>query len=123
MFAFARHGRSESRKVSPQQQHSTSQYSIFIDSSTRKRKLLDKSIPNVILQNPEFAQDSQMYQDLLEMERKLDWTMMRKRVEVQDALGRIPSVRSFSVIYIPTFILHGNVYSMLLPSFPRQRAH
>jgi hypothetical protein len=33
-----------------------------------------------------------MYQDLLEMERKLDWTMTRKRVEVQDALGRIPTV-------------------------------
>ncbi|KAF8809814.1 SWI/SNF complex 60 kDa subunit [Phlegmacium glaucopus] len=59
--------------------------------SAKKRKLLDKSIPNVILQDPEFAQDSQMYQDLLEMERKLDWTMMRKRVEVQDALGRTPS--------------------------------
>jgi SWI/SNF-related matrix-associated actin-dependent regulator of chromatin subfamily D len=55
-----------------------------------------------------------MYQDLLEMERKLDWTMMRKRVEVQDALGRIPSVRFFFVICIPTFILYGNVYSMLL---------
>ncbi|CAA7262676.1 unnamed protein product [Cyclocybe aegerita] len=57
----------------------------------KKRKLLDKSIPNVILQNPEFAQDSKMYQDLLEMERKLDWTMMRKRAEVQDALGRTPT--------------------------------
>lgn len=33
-----------------------------------------------------------MYQDLLEMERKLDWTMTRKRVEVQDALGRTPTV-------------------------------
>ncbi|KAF9463399.1 SWI/SNF complex protein [Collybia nuda] len=32
-----------------------------------------------------------MYQDLLEMERKLDWTMTRKRVEVQDALARIPT--------------------------------
>ena len=64
-----------------------------------------------------------MYQDLLEMERKLDWTMMRKRVEVQDALGRIPSVRFFSVIYILTFILYGNVYAMLLPSSPRRRAH
>ncbi|KDR73958.1 hypothetical protein GALMADRAFT_250674 [Galerina marginata CBS 339.88] len=59
--------------------------------SIKKRKLLDKSIPNVILQNPEFAQDSRMYQDLLEMERKLDWTMTRKRMEVQDALGRTPT--------------------------------
>jgi len=37
-----------------------------------------------------------MYQDLLEMERKLDWTMTRKRVEVQDALARTPTVISFS---------------------------
>jgi hypothetical protein len=33
-----------------------------------------------------------MYQDLLETERKLDWTMMRKKVEVQDALARNPTV-------------------------------
>jgi len=57
--------------------------------------LYDKSIPNVILQNPSFAGDSEMYQDLLEMERRLDWTMMRKRVEVQDALGRVPTVSGF----------------------------
>ncbi|KAF5329771.1 hypothetical protein D9619_009133 [Psilocybe cf. subviscida] len=59
--------------------------------AAKKRKLLDKSIPNVILQNPEFAQDSQMYQDLLDMERKLDWTMTRKRMEVQDAIVRTPT--------------------------------
>lgn len=58
----------------------------------RKRKLTDKSLPNAILQNPDFAQDSQMYQDLLAMERKLDWTMMRKRAEIQDALVRNPTV-------------------------------
>jgi hypothetical protein len=59
----------------------------------RKRKLTDKTIPNAILQNPDFAADSGMYQDLLQMERKLDWTMTRKRVEVQDALSRNPTVR------------------------------
>ena len=96
------HGRTESRKVSLNVDILAS----LIDTSPRKRKLLDKSIPNAILQNPEFAQDSQMYQDLLEMERKLDWTMMRKRVEVQDALGRTPSVRFFCVICVPTFILY-----------------
>ena len=43
-----------------------------------------------------------MYQDLLDMERRLDWTVMRKRVDIQDALGRIPTVsydsRAFTVI-------------------------
>ena len=33
-----------------------------------------------------------MYQDLLDMEKKLDWTIMRKKAEVQDALGRTASV-------------------------------
>ncbi|TFK69202.1 SWI/SNF complex 60 kDa subunit [Pluteus cervinus] len=60
--------------------------------AAKKRKLTDKSIPNAIIQDPEFTQDSKMYQDLLEMERKLDWTMMRKRMEVQDALSRNPSI-------------------------------
>jgi len=59
----------------------------------RKHKLTDKNIPNAIFKNPEFLQDSQMYQSLLEMERKLDWTMTRKKVEVQDALSRTPTVR------------------------------
>ena len=34
-----------------------------------------------------------MYQDLLEMERKLNWTMMRKKVEIEDALARVQPVR------------------------------
>ncbi|KAJ6518597.1 SWI/SNF complex 60 kDa subunit [Mycena sanguinolenta] len=59
--------------------------------AAKKRKLTDKSLPNAILQNPDFAQDSQMYQDLLGMERKLDWTMMRKKAEIQDALVRTPT--------------------------------
>jgi hypothetical protein len=58
----------------------------------RKRKLTDKTLPNAILQHPRFAADSKMYQDLLEMERKLDWTMTRKKVEVQDALVKTPTV-------------------------------
>ncbi|KAK0240392.1 BAR-domain-containing protein [Armillaria nabsnona] len=56
-----------------------------------RRKITDKTLPNVVLQNPEFAQDSRMYQDLLEMERKLDWTMTRKKVEIQDSLARNPT--------------------------------
>ncbi|KAI6012847.1 SWI/SNF complex 60 kDa subunit [Pisolithus microcarpus] len=57
----------------------------------KKRKLTDKSIPHALAQVPEFTQESEMYQSLLEMERKLDWTMTRKRVEVQDALSRNPT--------------------------------
>ncbi|KAF5392127.1 hypothetical protein D9757_003196 [Collybiopsis confluens] len=42
-------------------------------------------------QNPDFAEDSEMYQSLLEMERKLDWTITRKRMEIQDTLSRNPT--------------------------------
>ena len=64
----------------------------------RKRKITDKNLPNTLLQSPEFAQDSALYRDLLQMERKLDWTMTRKRVEVHDALQRIiPVSRHFWV--------------------------
>ena len=45
-----------------------------------------------ILQSPAFS-DSKLYQDLMEMERKLDWTMLRKKVEIQDALGKPAYVR------------------------------
>lgn len=59
--------------------------------AAKRRKITDKSVPNALAQLPEFAEDSQMYQSLLEMEKKLDWTMSRKKVEVQDALGRNPT--------------------------------
>ena len=54
----------------------------------KKRKLTDKHVPNAVFHSEEFTEDSKMYHDLLEMEKRLDWTMTRKKVEVQDALGR-----------------------------------
>ncbi len=66
--------------------------------SSRKRKLNDRSLPASILSDPQLSVDSKMYQDLLEMEKKLDWTIMRKKAEVQDALGRTASVRTTFVL-------------------------
>lgn len=60
----------------------------------KKRKLTEKNIPNAILHSPDFGVDSQMYQDLLNTERKLDWTIARKRTEVQDALQKQAPVSS-----------------------------
>lgn len=65
---------------------------IMFTMSCRKRKLLDRSIPSGIASYPAFAIDSRMYHDLVEMEKKLDWTMTRKKAEVQDAMGRPASV-------------------------------
>lgn len=36
--------------------------------------------------------ESKMFKDLIEMEQRLDWTMLRKRAEVNDALGRVVKV-------------------------------
>jgi len=66
--------------------------------AVKKRKLTDRNLPTAFLQTPEFSTDSQMYRDLLDMERRLDWTMTRKRVEVQDALQRIsPTTRTLRI--------------------------
>lgn len=64
---------------------------------SRKRKLTDKTLPNALFQSPEFSEDSKMYRDLLDMERRLDWTISRKRVEVQDAVARIIPVRHLNL--------------------------
>ncbi|KAL4077952.1 hypothetical protein J3A83DRAFT_4218282 [Scleroderma citrinum] len=53
--------------------------------AAKKRKLTDRFIPPLLAQVPEFAQESRMCQSMLEMVRKLDWTMTGKKVEVQDA--------------------------------------
>lgn len=58
--------------------------------TTKRRKFTDKSLPSSVLHSAEFT-DSKFYQQLLDMERKLDWTMSRKRTEIQDALGK-PSI-------------------------------
>lgn len=60
---------------------------ILLIASIRKRKFTDKSLPSSVLHSAEFT-DSKFYQQLLETERKLDWTISRKRAEIQDALGK-----------------------------------
>ena len=68
----------------------------------KRRKLTDKNIPNALLHSPEYSVDSQMYQDLINMERKLDWTITRKRTEVQDALSRPMTVSPPYSTTLPT---------------------
>jgi len=58
----------------------------------KRRKLTDKELPNSLKHHEAFSGESQMYQELLDMERKLDWTMMRKKVEIEDALTRVQPV-------------------------------
>jgi hypothetical protein len=67
--------------------------------SDRKRRLADKSIPSSLASDAAFAEESKMYQELVEMERRLDWQMQRKKVEIQDTLTRPASVRTPKVLY------------------------
>ncbi|KAH9976864.1 SWI/SNF complex subunit [Lactifluus volemus] len=71
----------------------------------RKRKLNDRSLPATVLSDPQLSVDSQMYQDLLDMEKKLDWTIMRKRTEVQDALGRTASPFYADIANVAPFLV------------------
>ena len=51
----------------------------------KKRKLADKILPQKVR---ELVPESQAYMDLLAFERKLDSTIMRKRLDIQEALKR-----------------------------------
>ncbi|XP_040211388.1 SWI/SNF-related matrix-associated actin-dependent regulator of chromatin subfamily D member 3 isoform X2 [Aquarana catesbeiana] len=58
--------------------------------SAKRRKMADKILPQRIR---ELVPESQAYMDLLAFERKLDQTIMRKRVDIQEALKRPMKVR------------------------------
>merc|ERR1711990_1289745 len=54
-------------------------------SAKKKKKLADKILPQKVR---ELVPESQAYMDLLAFERKLDSTIMRKRLDIQEALKR-----------------------------------
>merc|ERR1712029_1020149 len=54
-------------------------------SSKKKKRLADKILPQKV---HELVPESQAYMDLLQFERKLDSTIMRKRLDIQEALKR-----------------------------------
>jgi len=51
----------------------------------KKKKLADKILPQKVR---DLVPESQAYMDLLTFERKLDATIMRKRLDIQEALKR-----------------------------------
>lgn len=54
-------------------------------SSKKKKKLAEKILPQKVR---DLVPESQAYMDLLAFERKLDYTIMRKRLDIQEALKR-----------------------------------
>ena len=55
------------------------------NSLKKKKRLADKILPQKVR---ELVPESQAYMDLLAFERKLDSTIMRKRLDIQEALKR-----------------------------------
>lgn len=53
--------------------------------SKKKKRLADKILPQKVR---DLVPESQAYMDLLAFERKLDATIMRKRLDIQEALKR-----------------------------------
>ncbi|XP_035172479.1 SWI/SNF-related matrix-associated actin-dependent regulator of chromatin subfamily D member 3 isoform X3 [Oxyura jamaicensis] len=65
--------------------------------SAKRRKMADKILPQRIR---ELVPESQAYMDLLAFERKLDQTIMRKRVDIQEALKRPMKIKSRTSLFM-----------------------
>lgn len=68
-----------------------------------------------LFQIRELVPESQAYMDLLAFERKLDQTIMRKRLDIQEALKRPIKVRSLPAL---SWISFGSFRTILLPQLP-----
>lgn len=73
--------RSQESRSSLSNPQSKGEYS----SNKKKKKLADKILPQKVR---DLVPESQAYMDLLAFERKLDATIMRKRLDIQEALKR-----------------------------------
>ena len=60
----------------------------------RSRKPTDKNIPEGV-EDCIIGDGVQNYRELRDLERRLDATMMRKRLDIQDAVNRNVKVRKF----------------------------
>lgn len=84
---LAQSGMDQSRKrPAPQQIQQVQQQAVQNrNHNAKKKKMADKILPQRIR---ELVPESQAYMDLLAFERKLDQTIMRKRLDIQEALKR-----------------------------------
>uniref|UniRef100_A0A671LR10 SWI/SNF-related matrix-associated actin-dependent regulator of chromatin subfamily D member 3-like n=1 Tax=Sinocyclocheilus anshuiensis TaxID=1608454 RepID=A0A671LR10_9TELE len=74
------------KRPAPSQQQIQQQQSVQNrNRNAKRRKMADKILPQRIR---ELVPESQAYMDLLAFEHKLDQTIMRKRVDIQEALKR-----------------------------------
>ncbi|KAI8890395.1 SWI/SNF and RSC complex subunit Ssr3 [Backusella circina FSU 941] len=69
----------------------------------KKKRPTDKNMPPKI---EAFVPESKLYSDLIEFEKKLDATIMRKRLDIQEALGKPTKVRRTLRIFISNTASH-----------------
>ena len=67
----------------------------------KRRKLASRELPDSVIR--EYREsgrpDADLYEQLVERERKLDWITQRKRIELQDGLQKVVKV-SFTFLLI-----------------------
>lgn len=100
---LAQSGMDQSRKrPAPQQIQQVQQQAVQNrNHNAKKKKMADKILPQRIR---ELVPESQAYMDLLAFERKLDQTVMRKRLDIQEALKRpIKQKRKLRIFISNTF--------------------
>lgn len=100
---LAQSGMDQSRKrPAPQQIQQVQQQAVQNrNHNAKKKKMADKILPQRIR---ELVPESQAYMDLLAFERKLDQTIMRKRLDIQEALKRpIKQKRKLRIFISNTF--------------------
>ncbi|RUS83300.1 hypothetical protein EGW08_008922 [Elysia chlorotica] len=73
--------------------------------SKRKKKIADKILPQRVR---DLVPESQAYMDLLAFERKLDATIMRKRLDIQEVLKRPMKVSQISL-----FKTHSSLFRLI----------
>ncbi|KAJ1300093.1 hypothetical protein OPQ81_002575 [Rhizoctonia solani] len=68
----------------------------------KRRKLASRAIPDAVIR--EFREngitDAELYEQLVEREKKLDWITQRKRIELQDALQKVIKTRRTLRVFI-----------------------
>uniref|UniRef100_A0A8C6B6U3 DM2 domain-containing protein n=1 Tax=Monodon monoceros TaxID=40151 RepID=A0A8C6B6U3_MONMO len=100
---LAQSGMDQSRKrPAPQQIQQVQQQAVQNrNHNAKKKKMADKILPQRIR---ELVPESQAYMDLLAFERKLDQTIMRKQLDIQEALERpIKQKRKLRIFISNTF--------------------
>ncbi|KAI9355752.1 SWI/SNF related, matrix associated, actin-like protein dependent regulator of chromatin, subfamily d, member 1 [Pilaira anomala] len=68
----------------------------------KKKRPTDKNMPPKI---ESFVPESKLYTDLVEFEKKLDATIMRKRLDIQEALGKPNKIRRTLRLFISNTVV------------------